>query len=73
MLASISADKAAKRVQRKLQKQISGSDSGDLDVIDSDMIDADGNDSGEAADSPQTIPRPPATPSRETVTGIVEN
>jgi hypothetical protein len=61
-------DKAAKRVQRKLQKQIGGGDSGDLDVIDSDMIDADGNDSGEAADSPQddTLVHP-ATPSRETV------
>jgi enolase len=61
-------DKAAKRVQRKLQKQIGGGDSGDLDVIDSDMIDADGNDSGAAADSPQddTLVHP-ATPSRETV------
>ena len=56
-------DKAAKRVQRKLQKQIGGSDSGDLDVIDGDMID-----SGEAADSQQEDALVhPATPSSETV------
>jgi hypothetical protein len=56
-------DKAAKRVQRKLQKQIGGSDSGDLDVIDGDVID-----SGEAADSQQEDALVhPATPSSETV------
>ena len=56
-------DKAAKRVQRKLQKQIGGSDSGDLDVTDSDLID-----SGEAADSEQDEALVhPATPSSETV------
>jgi hypothetical protein len=56
-------DKAAKRVQRKLQKQIGGSDSGDLDVIDGDVID-----SGEATDSEQDDALiHPATPSSETV------
>jgi hypothetical protein len=56
-------DKAAKRVQRKLQKQIGGSDSGDLDVIDSDLID-----SGDAADSPEEDALVhPVTPSSETV------
>jgi hypothetical protein len=64
-------DKAAKRVQRKLQKQIGGGDSGDLDVIDGDVLDGDGIDAldgGDAADSPQddTLVHP-ATPSRETV------
>jgi hypothetical protein len=61
-------DKAAKRVQRKLQKQIGGSDSGDLDVIDGDVMDGEGIDSGEAADSPEdgTLVHP-ATPSSETV------
>jgi hypothetical protein len=61
-------DKAAKRVQRKLQKQIGGGDSGDLDVIDGDVIDGDGIDAGDAADSQQddTLVHP-ATPSRETV------
>ena len=57
-------DKAAKRVQRKLQKQIGGGDSGDLDVNDGDLIG-----SGEAADSPQDDDAlvHPATPSSETV------
>jgi len=58
-------DKAAKRVQRKLQKQIGGSDSGDLDVIDGDLID-----SGDAIDSAQDEGEAlvhPATPSSETV------
>jgi hypothetical protein len=61
-------DKAAKRVQRKLQKQIGGSDSGDLDVIDGDVMDGEGSDSGEVADSPEdgTLVHP-ATPSSETV------
>ena len=61
-------DKAAKRVQRKLQKQIGGSDSGDLDVIDGDVLDGDGIDAGDAADSPQDDALVhPATPSSETV------
>lgn len=61
-------DKAAKRVQRKLQKQIGGGDSGDLDVSDGDVIDGDGIEAGDAADSSQddTLVHP-ATPSRETV------
>ena len=63
-------DKAAKRVQRKLQKQIGGSDSGDLDVIDGDVLDGDGIDAGDAADSAQDDADAlvhPATPSSETV------